>query len=198
MGKYYITIARQFGSLGRAIAKELSEMLGIEYYDRDIVEAASKKLNLPVSVIHSEEEKSLKSSFLNMLFPLGTDSIEKQDKIFEAQEKIIRDYAEKDSAIFVGRCADSILKDYPNVLKIYIYAPEKERYRNCINTLKMEPREAKKMIEEVDRAREQYWQRYAGHSPSDFESTHLMINSSLFGVYDTAKILASIVKDRFL
>ena len=103
MAKYYVTIARQFGSLGRPIARELSEMLGIEYYDRDIVEAASQELKLPVSVIHSEEEKSVKSNFLNMLFPLGTDSIDKQDKIFEAQKKIIRDFAEKDSAIFVGR-----------------------------------------------------------------------------------------------
>ena len=54
------------------------------------------------------------------------------------------------------------------------------------------------MMEEVDRAREQYWHRYAGHSPADFESTHLMINSSLFGIHDTAKILADIAKDRFL
>ena len=126
MAKYYVTIARQFGSLGRPIARELSEMLGIEYYDRDIVEAASQELKLPVSVIHSEEEKSVKSNFLNMLFPLGTDSIDQQDKIFEAQKKIIRDFAEKDSAIFVGRCADYILRDYPNVLNIYIYAPENE------------------------------------------------------------------------
>ncbi len=198
MAKYYVTIARQFGSLGRPIARELSEMLGIEYYDRDIVEAASRELKLPVSVIHSEEEKSVKSNFLNMLFPLGTDSIDKQDKIFETQKKIIRDFAEKDSAIFVGRCADYILRDYPNVLNIYIYAPENERYLNCVNALKMSPKEAKKMMEEVDRAREQYWHRYAGHSPADFESTHLMINSSLFGIHDTAKILADIAKDRFL
>lgn len=198
MGRYYITIARQFGSLGRPIARELSEMLGIEYYDRDIVERAANELKLPVSVIHSEEEKSVKSSFFNMLFPLGTDGLDKQDKIFEAQKKIITSFAEKDSAIFVGRCADHILKDYPNVLNIYIYAPKKERYLNCVNALKMSPKEAKKMMEEVDRAREQYWRRYAGHAPADFESTHLMINSSLFGIHDTAKILANIVKDRFM
>ncbi|SKB98891.1 Cytidylate kinase [Lachnospiraceae bacterium] len=198
MSKFYITIARQFGSLGRPIARELSEMLGIEYYDRDIVEEASKKLQLPVSVINSEEEKSVKSSFLNMLFPLGTDSVDKQDKIFDVQKKIITDFAAKDSAIFVGRCADYILKDYENVLNIFIYAPKNERYLNCVNALKMNPKEAKKMMEEVDRAREQYWHRYAGHSSADFESTHLMINSSLFGIHDTAKILADIARDRFL
>lgn len=198
MDNYYITIARQFGSLGRPIARELSEILGIEYYDRDIVEQTSQKLNMPVSVIHSEEEKSSKSTFFNMLFPLGTDNIEKQDKIFQAQQQIVRDFASKGSCIFVGRCADYILRDYKNVLNIYIYAPKEERYLNCVNALKMKPAEARKMIEQVDRAREQYWYRYAKHAPADFESTHLMINSSLFGIMDTAEILADIVKKTFL
>lgn len=198
MNNYYITITRQFGSLGRPIAKELSEKLGIEYYDRDIVEATAKKTDLPSSVVYTEEEKSVKSSFLNMLFPLGTDSIETQDKIFRTQKEIILDFATKGSCIIVGRCADYILRDYKNLLNIYIYAPKEARYLNCVNSLKMKPREARKMIEEVDRAREQYWYRYSQHAPADFEHTHLMIDSSLFGIEETADILAGIVKKRFL
>ena len=81
MKKFVVTITREFGSLGRPIAKRLAELLQVEYYDRDIVESAAKKMNLPVSVISSGEEK--KSSFFRMLFPLGTDSLEQQKKIFE-------------------------------------------------------------------------------------------------------------------
>ena len=119
--KYIVTITRQFGSLGRPIAREMSEILGIEYYDRDIVEATSKKMNLPVSKI-SEHEETYSTSLFPMLLPLGSDSIAKQDEIYNVQKEVIREMAEKESCIIVGRCADYIFRDPRNVLNIYIYA----------------------------------------------------------------------------
>ena len=86
--KYVVTIARQFGSLGRPIAKLMSNKLGVEYYDRDIVDQAAKKLNLPVSVVDEVEETAKKvkaSPFARMMFPLGKGTSNTQDKIFEAQ-----------------------------------------------------------------------------------------------------------------
>jgi cytidylate kinase len=198
MEKYYITIARQFGSLGRPIAHELSEILGINYYDRDIVEETSKKMSLPVSKISAHEEKSRKSNLFNMLFPLGTDSVETQDKIFKAQQQIILDLADKSSCIFVGRCADYILRDHKNCVNVFIYAPYEARFDNCVTTLDMTFDNARKMIRDVDRARELYWKRYANYSPKDINHKHLMIDSSLFGVTGTAEILAEIVKKKFI
>ena len=119
--KYIVTITRQFGSLGRPIAREMSEILRIEYYDRDIVEATSKKMNLPVSKI-SEHEETYSTSLFPMLLPLGSDSIAKQDEIYNVQKEVIREMAEKESCIIVGRCADYIFRDHRNVLNIYIYA----------------------------------------------------------------------------
>lgn len=119
--KYIVTITRQFGSLGRPIAREMSEILGIEYYDRDIVEATSKKMNLPVSKI-SEHEETYSTSLFPMFLPLGSDSIAKQDEIYNVQKEVIREMAEKESCIIVGRCADYIFRDHRNVLNIYIYA----------------------------------------------------------------------------
>lgn len=119
--KYIVTITRQFGSLGRPIAREMSEILGIEYYGRDIVEATSKKMNLPVSKI-SEHEETYSTSLFSMLLPLGSDSIAKQDEIYNVQKEVIREMAEKESCIIVGRCADYIFRDHRNVLNIYIYA----------------------------------------------------------------------------
>lgn len=119
--KYIVTITRQFGSLGRPIAREMSEILGIEYYDRDIVEATSKKMNLPVSKI-SEHEETYSTSLFPMLLPLGSDSIAKQDEIYNVQKEVIREMAEKESCSIVGRCADYIFRDHRNVLNIYIYA----------------------------------------------------------------------------
>ena len=112
--KYVVTIARQFGSLGRPIAKLMSKKLGVEYYDRDIVEQAAKKLNLPVSQIDELEEKVKKTStnsYKRMMYPLGTQSSTEQDRIFEAQQNIMKFLVERESCIIVGRCSDFVLSD---------------------------------------------------------------------------------------
>lgn len=196
MKNYVVTIARQFGSLGRPIARELAEMLNVEYYDRDIVEETSKRLGLPVSVISENEEKA-KTPFLGMARPLGTETLDKQHKIFLEQRKIIRDLAEKESCIIVGRCADAIMEEYSNSINVFIYAPYEVRLRNCIDTLHMKEEEAKKMIGEVDRARDNYHKTYAKYLPGDYKHKQILIDSSLLGVHGTAKILAEIVRNKF-
>lgn len=197
MKKYCVTINRQFGSLGRSIAKEISQILKIEYYDRYIVEAASKKLNLPISTISNEEEKSNKSTLFDALFPLGDTSKDKQDKIFEVERQVILDLADKESCIIVGRCADYILKDHKDCLHIFIYAPVAARFDNCVNTLNMKPAEANRMISEVDKARKNYYKNYAGYMPDDIDHKHIMIDSSILGVKGTAEIIADMIKKRF-
>lgn len=194
--KYIVTITRQFGSLGRPIAREMSELLKIEYYDRDIVEATSKKMNLPVSKI-SEHEETYSTNLFSMLLPLGSDSIAKQDEIYNVQKQVIREMAEKESCIIVGRCADYIFRDHRNVLNIYIYAPVDARYKNCVEVLKMKPEEATKMIYKVDKARTAYHKRYAKYAPGDPDSKQIMIDSSMLGVRGTAEVLAEIVQRRF-
>lgn len=199
--KYVVTIARQFGSLGRPIAMKMSEILGIEFYDRDIVEESAKKLNLPVSKINEIEESADKhiktNSFRRMAYPLGTQSNELQDKLFEAQENIIRFFAEKESCIVVGRCSDFVLQDEPNIMRIYIFAPYEKRVKNCVESLKLDESEARKMIKEVDEARERFHMHYSGFSPSDLRFKELLIDSSMLGVDGTAEFLAEAVKKRF-
>lgn len=195
MKKFVITITREFGSLGRPIAKRLAELLDVEFYDRDIVEAAAKKMNLPVSVISESEEK--KSNFFKMMFPLGTDSNEQQNAIFECQSKIISELAAKESCIIVGRCADYVLADEPNAIHVYIYAPYADRLANCVGTLGMEKNEAKRMIAEVDKARLNYHKHFAHFTPSDYAHKHIIINSALMEVEGTARALEAIVKQYF-
>jgi len=194
--KYVVTVARQFGSLGRPIARKISETLGIEYYDRDIVDLAAKKLNLPVSTISNEEE-SAKSVFFHMSYPLGMGTTAIQDKIFDTQQQIIADLVAKESCIIVGRCADYVLKDCKNIINIFIYAPYAARLQNCVKELDMQPAEAKKMIAEVDKARESYHRHYCGYALSDKDYKHIMLDSSLLGIDGTADALVNIIKKRF-
>lgn len=196
MEKYVITLTRQFGSMGRPIARKMAELLGIEYYDRDIVEETSRKLNLPTSKI-SKEEENARGSYFAMRFPLGAYTTDEQDKIFWTQRNIMLDLAYTRSCIIVGRCSDFILKDVPNCFRIHIYATEEERYDNCVNMLLMSPEDAKKSIAEVDRARLAYHLRYAGYKPDDPEYKDIMINSSLLGVDKTAEYLCDLIKKKF-
>ncbi len=196
MEKYVISISRQFGSLGRPIAKKLSELLEIEYYDREIVDKVAKKHNLSIKEVSNLEEKATQG-FGFMKFPLGTGTTAAQDKIFSAESAIIHELAEKESCIIVGRCADCILEDFPNHISIFIYAPYEDRIVNCVNDLGMDTKTAKKMITEVDKARDAYHLRYAKYLPNDINHIDLMINSATFGVDDTAEFLAEIIKKRF-
>jgi Cytidylate kinase len=196
MEKYVISISRQFGSLGRPIAKKMSELLGIEFYDRDIVDFAAKKMNMSVKQI-SDAEESAKNPFFRMKFPLGTGTTVAQDEIFEMQKSIILELASKESCIIVGRCSDSILEDFENHINIFIYAPYENRIINCVNQLGMEPKAAAKMIAEVDKARDAYHMRYVKYLPNDLEHIDLMINSALFGEDGTAEYLSALIRQKF-
>lgn len=195
MKKFIVTITREFGSLGRPIAKRLSELLDVEFYDRDIVETAAKRMKLPVSVISKTEEK--KSGFFQMMFPLGTENTEKQKALFECQSQIIADLAGKQSCIIVGRCSDYVLADEACAMHVYVYAPYADRLANCVETLGMNKQEAKRMIAEVDKARIAYHRHFAGYLPGDPEHKHIIINSALLEVEGTAQALAAIVRQKF-
>ncbi|MCD8068828.1 MAG: cytidylate kinase-like family protein [Lachnospiraceae bacterium] len=196
MKQYVITLSRQFGSLGRTIAQQLAEELEIDFYDRDIVEETAKRMGLPVSVISSKEENSNNALFKRQ-YPLGMGVSSMQDEIFGIQTNIIRDLAKRESCIIVGRCADSILRDFENSLSVYIYAPAEARLKNCTETLGMEEKEARRMIREVDRSRELYHRRYCPEYNGPSTNKDLMIDSSAFGVEKTVELLAYIARDRF-
>lgn len=196
MEKYVITISRQFGSMGRSIANELSERLGIPFYDRDIVEETAKRMNVSVSVVSDEEEVS-KSVYFKRQYPLGMGISNIQDEIFLVQKNIIQDLAAKESCILVGRCADSVLKDYKNKLSIYIYAPYEVRYTNCIEHLGMDSAVADKMIREIDKARQQYHKRYCEGYVDELSNKDMLLNSSTFGISGCAAILEKVIRERY-
>lgn len=190
---YVVTITRQFGSMGRPIAKLLAERLKINYYDRDIMDMTAKKMNVPLSVI-GELEESVQGKFFRMKYPLGMGTSDMQNEIFETQQNIIKGFAEKESCVIVGRCSDYVLREFPNSLHIYIYAPNDVRFKTCIKDFNMQPDEAKKMMLEVDKARERYHKQYAGYLPSDPAHKHLMMDSSVLGIEGTVDYLEQYVQ----
>ena len=196
MKQYVVTISRQFGSMGRSIAQALARQLDIDFYDRDIVEETARRMGLPVSVI-SDTEETAQSVYFRRLYPLGMSVPSIRDEIFLVQKNIIRDLAARSSCIVVGRCGGSILADLPNRLGVYVYAPYSRRLQNCTQKLGMDEATARRMIREVDRARELYHRRYCPEVKDVFTDHDLMLDISRFGVEGSARLLAHIAQTMF-
>ncbi len=196
MPNYVITISRQFGSMGRTIAEKMSKLLDIEYLDRDIVELAAQRMGHSVKTI-SDAEESAGTVLLRARLPFNLGVYSITDEIFEVEKNIILDAAKSKPCIIVGRCADSILRDFENRLNIYVYAPYEARLYNCTHELMMDEKTARRMIKEVDAARANYQKRYCPEVTSVFDNKDIMIDSSRFGIEETAGILAEIVKNKW-
>lgn len=194
---YVITISRQFGSMGRSIAQQLSKELGIEFLDRDIVEETAKRMGLPISMISNEEEAH-KQKFFKRAYPLGIAVPSLKDEIFEVQKNIIRDFASKESCIIVGRCAEYVLADYENKLSVYVYASQEQRLKNCVNLLEMEEKNAKRVMREVDQARENYHKTYIPDYSSPFDGKDICINSGFWGIEGSANLISDIARKKFM
>ncbi|MST81297.1 cytidylate kinase-like family protein [Bilifractor porci] len=196
MENYTVTISRQFGSLGRPIGMKLAELLGIEFYDRDIIEEAARQMDLPLAEASNLEEKE-RTGLLYMRYPLGKSNIEVKERLYEVENSIIRNWASRKSCVIVGRCSDYILRNEKNHINFFIYAPYDQRVKNCIEDLGFKKEDAMSMIDEVDKARNRYHKRYTHFKQEDLELNQVVIDSSVLGVDGTAEIMADFVKKRF-
>lgn len=196
MDNYAITISRQFASMGRSIAEELSSELGINYLDRDIVEETAKRMNASVPVI-SKEEEDIASAYAYRMYPLGIGVPSIKDDIFAVQKSIIQDYARKESCIIVGRCGGYCLKDHPKLLKVYVYAPYEVRLKNCIEKLNMSEKTAVKTIAAVDKARMNYHKTYIPGFVSATDDSDICINSGVYSIKDAADIIRKAAELKF-
>lgn len=194
--KYVITIARQFGSLGRKIGKKLAKELNIAYYDRELIEKAAESMGLPVSSLADLDDK-MSGTFQKMLYPLGISSSTTQSKLFEVQKSIILEAAEKGPCVIVGRCADYILKDNPAVLNVFIYANYDQRILNCREDLHIYPEEAKRLINDVDKARKLYHKFYTGCEFEGIDGKHILVDSGAFGISGSVELIKSAATIKF-
>ena len=196
MDKYVITISRQFGALGRTIAQHMAMELGIDYFDRDIVEETALRMGLPVSEISKEEERA-GGFFAEKRYPLGMGPVSMQEELFLIQSNIIKDFAAMQSCIIVGRCGDYCLRNADRALHVYVYSPYEKRHENCTSILGMDEKTARDMIKDVDKARDNYRKKYCKDMSGVFDNRDICIDSSKFGAEATAKILCGIARSVF-
>ena len=196
MKKNIITISRQFGSGGRSIGKMLSEKLEIPFYDKELIELASKESGIDERIFKSEGEET--GRFYQVLgaigFALGAPAggiyeYSLNDELFLAQSSIIEQLAEKGPCILIGRCADYVLEDREDVLNIYLCADMDERLRRVIDEYHVEDAD-EAMLCKVDKRRSNYYQYYTDRVWGKAENYDLCINT---GKFDTDAIIGMIV-----
>ncbi len=194
MKPFAITITRQFGSLGREIGKQLAERLHCSYYDRNVIEQEAAKQDESLAPLVALKQVE---GYYKMAYPLGIGSSLKQDKMFQAQSEVLLSHAEKENCVIVGRCADYVLRHQERLLRCYIYAPDENRIANSISSLNITMAEYQPLIDEVDKARAAYYQKYTGYPVDNLELRDLMINSACLGLEGTVDFLVSFAIKKF-
>ncbi len=197
---YVVTITNQFCCLGRKTANRLGQLLDIPCYNEELVRAAAEELDLSAQIVDENEERARRivDEYLSPMFRrLGDRTNVTQNMIFDAQRKIIRRMADDESCIIVGRCSDFILDEYKNVIRIFLYAPYEVRVRNCVEELQMKESAARRLVTKKDEERKAYQLNYAGYLPESIHHKDLSVNTAVFGVEETARLLAQAVRARF-
>lgn len=190
--KVIVTIGREFGSQGRKIGKLLAEQLGIGFYDKNLISMAAEETGIREELLDSADEKVV-SRLLDAYAPAGMSYGTLNDRLYRSQSKIIRDIADRESCVIVGRLADYILKDNPDCIKVFIYAPLEKRIETVMDRENISEHHAKKLIKQMDRIRKSYYQLYADRSWNQKEGKHILIDSSLLGVEKTVSLLKEII-----
>ncbi|MGN1030849.1 MAG: AAA family ATPase [Butyricicoccaceae bacterium] len=178
MSKFVIAIGREYGSGGLETAQKLSEVLGVPYYDRDLISLAAEKRGVSTDVIERADEVKAK--------PWDTPAVAGMpsfnDKVFSIQAEIIREKAETESCIIVGRCADQLLKHHDGCLSVFIHANPEFRIQRIMSEHKLPRDEAARLIKRHDKTRRAYYQYYTDATWGGRDSYDLILSSSKLGI----------------
>lgn len=203
--KYVISIGRQLGSGGKEIAEKLGRKLNITVYDKKLLEMAAKESGLDTTVFEKADEKE-SDSFFGSVMALrnsladaisGYGSCMQSDRLFEIQSEAMRKIANEESCITIGRCAEYVLREHPNLISIFVTADMPNRIRRIMKNNNLNEEKAKEFIAKADKERKAYHDYYATTIWGDSKSYDLCINSSRLGIDETVEYIYEYVKRRF-
>ena len=203
MERIIICVGRQLGSGGRIIAKQLAEDFGCKLYDKELLNLAAKESGFSERFFEqNDEQKGFLKSLFHMHAPHISDtsfykSNFSQESLFQFQSDAIKKAAEEGSCVFVGRCADYVLREQKNVVNIFITANLSERIKAVMERHDCNAEEARKIINHKENARASYYNYYTGKKWGNAESYDFCINTSLLGLKRTEELVRDYVKQRF-
>ncbi|MCR4959586.1 MAG: cytidylate kinase-like family protein [Prevotella sp.] len=199
-----INIGRQLGSGGHDIGRMLAQDFGAQYYDREILNIAAKESGFSEEFFEkNDERKGFLRTFLHLPYTNNTASESfylnnfSQESLFKFQSDAIRKEAAKSSCVFVGRCADYVLRDFPNTVNVFITASMQFRVEHIAKKMGVSPDEARKVIEQGEKQRAEYYNYYTGKRWGAAQSYDLCIDASILGIEQTEQFIAEFVRKKF-
>ena len=198
-----INVGRQLGSGGHDIGRMLALDFQAKYYDKEIMNLAAKESGFCEKFFEQNDEQP---GFFRSLFHLRTALVSddnmyqnkfSQESLFKFQSDAILKAASEGSCVFVGRCADYVLRDFPNTVNVFITASMKYRIDQIMNKQHLDHDAARKFIEQKESDRAAYYNYYTGKKWGAAESYDLCIDSSVLGLVETEKIIAAFIRKRF-
>ncbi len=197
-----ITIGRQYGSGGRYVAQLLAEKLNVPYYDKELLAEVSKDSGLARELLEEHDEKNTRNFLFSMMSgsqPLGDSSAMYMDmplnhRIFLAQFDTIRRIAGEGPCVIVGRCADYVLRDQPNVLNVFIKADQEERIRRIVSYYGVDPLKAEERLRKADKQRASYYNYYATGTWGNVENYDLCVDTGALGITGAVELIAECAK----
>lgn len=194
MNNKIITIGREFGSGGRTIAKKVAEKLSIPCYDSEIIDEVAIKSGLLKEEIAKKGEHLSATGKMSTIFTLYNlySNMSKDDIIWHAQKKVIEELAEKGPCVIVGRCADYILREKDNVIKVFIYADKKSRAERIVKIYGENDDAPEKRIREKDKKRAAYYEHFTEMTWGDPEHYDICLNSSNLGIDKCVEIITNL------
>ena len=193
-----ITIGRQHGSSGREIARLLAEKLNYKCYDKEIVDEAANHSDFSRDLIDAFDEKRMSAFILHAGGYGLNENFRLNMQVVSAQFDAMRNIAEKGNCIFVGRCADYILRDHDDLVSVFILGDMDERLKCLERRQGLDETEARKKIKEVDKDRSSFYRYYSDQPWGDAQNYDMCINSSKLGVEGTVQVILDYIKVRGL
>lgn len=189
MKNFVVTIARENGSGGRAVGEKLAQKLSVEFYNRDLLRLASDESGISEELFAKADEKVkstllfkvAKDAYKGEVIPPDRDDFVSNENLFRYQAKIIRKLAATKSCVIIGRCADFILKDEPQAVRVFIHASEEKRIATLMVRHHVEKEEARRMMEKVDKRRAAYYHAFTGKNWRDAANYDLSLDSGKLG-----------------
>lgn len=188
-----ITVSREYGSGGRYIARLLADKLGIKFYDKDFIKRLAEETGLSEEYIEENEQK--RAAFANLEQDVNT-GLSGKDEIFIKETELIQKIAQEESCVIVGRCADFILKDNKNVVKVFIYNDDEGKIERATKFYGMNEEKADKEIKKIDKQRANHYKYYTGRDWKDYSNYDICLNSDTFGVEKSAELICDLLKEK--
>ncbi len=202
MSNFVITISRSCGSGGSYVGEELAKKLNIKLYEQDILQLASEESGISLDLFaRTDEELKVnplfrfsKYIYRGDLIPPSSSEFTSEENLFNYQAKVLKELAEKESYIVIGRCADFVLKNCVRLVRVFVYADKSDRINTESDRLSISLKDAESRIEKVDKKRNEHYKYFTGNDRMDVENYDICLNTSNLSYEKCAELIIDYLK----